>query len=173
MLRIHDLVFDAWGRRFFDHASALVPAGAKLGVVGRNGAGKSTLFRLIKGELTPGEGDISLPRSARIGAVDQEHPATPVSSLIETILAMTDIERDRLTAALAKAHVPRIWARSMRSLDADRSRRRAGAGRRDSRRTRILGGGSGSTDVLLLWRVADARGHGGGPVRRAGPFASG
>ncbi len=45
MLRIHDLVFDAWGRRFFDRATVSLPVGAKVGLVGRNGAGKSTLFR--------------------------------------------------------------------------------------------------------------------------------
>ena len=49
MLRITDLVFDAWGRRFFDSASLFLPAGAKVGLVGRNGAGKSPLFRLVRG----------------------------------------------------------------------------------------------------------------------------
>ena len=40
MLQISDLVFDAWGRRFFDRASARLPERAKVGLVGRNGAGK-------------------------------------------------------------------------------------------------------------------------------------
>jgi ATPase subunit of ABC transporter with duplicated ATPase domains len=64
---------------FFDGANALIPATGKVGLVGRNGAGKSTLFRLIKGELTPSGGDISLPKAARIGSVDQETPASPVT----------------------------------------------------------------------------------------------
>ncbi|MBA3812767.1 MAG: ABC-F family ATP-binding cassette domain-containing protein, partial [Caulobacteraceae bacterium] len=98
MLRIHDLVFDAWGRRFFDHASVTLPAGAKVGLVGRNGAGKTTLFRLIHGRLSAGAGEIGLPRGARIGWVDQEHPATPVP-LLDTILA-ADVERANLTREL-------------------------------------------------------------------------
>ena len=51
MLRIENLVFDAWGRRFFDSASVAIPAGTKVGLVGRNGVGKSTLFKLILGDL--------------------------------------------------------------------------------------------------------------------------
>ena len=58
------------------HASAC-RTGAKVGLVGRNGVGKSTLFKLILGELHAGGGEISLPKAARIGSVDQEHPATP------------------------------------------------------------------------------------------------
>ena len=53
MLQINELVFDAWGRRFFDDASVTLPINGKVGLVGRNGAGKSTLFKLILGELSP------------------------------------------------------------------------------------------------------------------------
>ena len=112
MLRIQDLVFDAYGRRFFDQASVAMPPGAKVGLVGRNGAGKTTLFRLIKGELTPGAGDILLPKAARIGTADQEQAATDVP-LLETVLA-AHLERARLTRELATAapeHLGEIYAR--------------------------------------------------------------
>jgi ATP-binding cassette, subfamily F, member 3 len=125
MLRIHDLVFDAWGRRFFDHATVTVPVGAKVGLVGRNGAGKTTLFRLIQGQLSAGGGDIDMPKAARIGSVDQEHPATPVP-LLETVLA-ADTERARLTAELETAPPERlgdIYAR-LGDIEADRAPARA------------------------------------------------
>src|SRR4029077_16492818 len=101
MLQIDNLVFDAWGRRFFDRASVTIPDGTKVGVVGRNGVGKSTLFKLIVGELAAQEGDILLPKAAKIGSVDQEHPATPVS-LLDTILA-ADTQRETLNAQLETA----------------------------------------------------------------------
>ena len=125
MLRIHDLVFDAWGRRFFDHATVTLPIGAKVGLVGRNGAGKSTLFKLILGHLSAGSGDIDVPKAARIGSVDQEHPATPIP-LLETVLA-ADTERASLLAELEIAEPERmgdIYAR-LNEIEADRAPSRA------------------------------------------------
>ncbi len=125
MLRINDLVYDAWGRRFFDHASVSLPPGAKVGLVGRNGAGKTTLFRIILGQLTQGDGDISMPRDAIVGSVDQEHPATPVS-LIDTVLE-ADTRRAKLMAQLETAdpeHIADIYA-GLAAIEADRAPARA------------------------------------------------
>ena len=125
MLRINDLVYDAWGRRFFDHASVSLPVGAKVGLVGRNGAGKTTLFRIILGQLSQGDGDIILPRDARIGTVDQEHPASPVS-LLDTVLE-ADIERNALTVELETAPPERIADiyHRLADIEADRAPARA------------------------------------------------
>jgi ATP-binding cassette subfamily F protein 3 len=125
MLQINELVFDAWGRRFFDRASVLLPRGAKVGLVGRNGVGKSTLFKLILRQLTPGGGEVSLPRQARIASVDQEHPATPVS-LLDTVLA-ADEERASLLSSLETAEpdaLGDIYGRLI-EIDADRAPSRA------------------------------------------------
>ncbi len=96
MLRIEDISYSVAGRPLLEGASVTVPAGHKVGIVGRNGTGKTTLFRLIKGELTLDTGRITLPARARIGGVAQEVPGNEVS-LIDTVLA-ADTERAALLA---------------------------------------------------------------------------
>ena len=125
MLQIKDLTFDAWGRRFFDQATVSLPKDAKVGLVGRNGVGKSTLFKLILNQLALGSGEIGLPRAARIGSVDQEHPATPVP-LLDTVLA-ADVERATLLDSLETAEpedLGDIYTRLI-EIDADRAPSRA------------------------------------------------
>jgi ATP-binding cassette subfamily F protein 3 len=125
MLQITDLTFNAWGRKFLENASVSLPPGAKVGLVGRNGVGKTTLFKLILGELAAGGDEISLPRTARIGSVDQEHPATPFS-VLDTILE-ADVERHTLMGRLETAppeELGEIWARLI-DIDADSAPSRA------------------------------------------------
>ena len=125
MLQITNLTFNAWGRQFLDDASASLPPGSKVGLVGRNGIGKSTLFKLILGELAANGDEVSLPKTARVASVDQEHPATPVS-VLETILE-ADTERHDLLTRLETAEpeeMGEIWARLI-EIDADSAPARA------------------------------------------------
>ncbi len=101
MLTIRDITFSIEGRLLFERASARIPAGHKVGLVGRNGTGKTTLFRLIRGELALEGGEIALPRGARIGGVAQEAPTSRVS-LLDTVLA-ADSERAALLAEAEEA----------------------------------------------------------------------
>ena len=94
MLSISEINYSVEGRPLFEEASAVIPDGHKVGLVGRNGAGKTTLFRIIRGELGLDAGDINLPSRAKIGGVAQEVPSSE-TSLIETVLAC-DTERAAL-----------------------------------------------------------------------------
>ncbi|WP_170324664.1 ABC-F family ATP-binding cassette domain-containing protein [Ruegeria arenilitoris] len=118
MLRIEDITYAVEGRPLFDGASATIPDGHKVGLVGRNGTGKTTLFRLIRGELALESGNIVLPKRARIGGVAQEVPSSDVS-LINTVLA-ADTERSALMAEADSAEDPaRIAEIQTRLADID------------------------------------------------------
>ena len=104
MLRISEINYSVEGRPLFEEASAVIPEGHKVGIVGRNGAGKTTLFKIIRGELSLDSGDISLPSRAKIGGVAQEVPSSE-TSLIDTVLE-ADIERARLMKESETAEDP-------------------------------------------------------------------
>ena len=104
MLKIDDLNYSVEGRPLFEGATATIPTGHKVGIVGRNGAGKTTLFRLIRGELALEGGAITIPNRARIGGVAQEVPSSS-TSLIDTVLA-ADTERASLLAESETATDP-------------------------------------------------------------------
>ena len=118
MLRIDGISYSVAGRPLIEGASATIPAGHKVGVVGRNGTGKTTLFRLIRGEIPLDAGTIELPKGARIGGVDQEVPGSEVS-LIDTVLE-ADAERAALMAEAETATDPaRVAAIQTRLADID------------------------------------------------------
>ncbi|MCZ6524209.1 MAG: ATP-binding cassette domain-containing protein, partial [Alphaproteobacteria bacterium] len=118
MLAIRNLSFTLGGHHLFDDASALIPNGHKVGLVGRNGTGKTTLFRLIRRELAVDGGDIEVPRNFSIGGVAQEAPASD-SSLMETVLA-ADTERAALLAeAESASEAHRIAEIQIRLTDID------------------------------------------------------
>lgn len=118
MLRIENITYSVEGRPLIEGASATIPNGHKVGLIGRNGAGKTTLFRLIRGELALEGGEISLPVRARIGGVAQEVPSSS-TSLLETVL-QADTERSALLAEAETATDPhRIAEVQARLTDID------------------------------------------------------
>ncbi len=94
MLHINDLTYRIEGRLILDKATAGIPSGHKVGLVGRNGTGKTTLLRIVAGEIHPDDGSLTTAKGDRIGYVQQEAPGGPVS-LIDWVLE-ADTERARL-----------------------------------------------------------------------------
>jgi ATPase subunit of ABC transporter with duplicated ATPase domains len=56
----------------FVEASFQLNAGEKAGLVGPNGAGKTTVFRMIVGEESPDEGEVTCPRRMSLGYYRQD-----------------------------------------------------------------------------------------------------
>ena len=104
MLKINDISYSIAGRQLLANASATIPSGHKVGIVGRNGTGKTTLFKLITNELGLDDGSIEIPKKMRIGGIAQEAPASD-DSLLETVLS-ADTERTELLKEAETASDP-------------------------------------------------------------------
>ncbi|MEO6387381.1 MAG: ABC-F family ATP-binding cassette domain-containing protein [Croceibacterium sp.] len=96
MITITNLTVRLGGRTILDRASAAIPPGGRVGLIGRNGAGKSTLMKVLVGQLDPDEGSVEMPRRTRLGYIAQEAPNGTMSPF-ETVLA-ADVERTELLA---------------------------------------------------------------------------
>ncbi len=59
------------GSTLLDGLSFDIHAGECVGIMGRNGCGKTTLFRLLTGELSPDEGEITIAAGKRLGLISQ------------------------------------------------------------------------------------------------------
>jgi len=118
MLRIDDITYAIAGHRLFESASALIPEGHKVGLVGRNGTGKTTLFHLIRGEMALEGGHIALPPRARIGGVAQEVPGSDVS-LLDTVLSFDTERTDLLAQSETETDGARIAEIQTRLADID------------------------------------------------------
>jgi ATP-binding cassette subfamily F protein 3 len=107
MLSFDNLSVRIGGRLILESASAQIPSGARVGLVGRNGAGKTTLFRVIAGEYATEHGSVQMPPRTRIGRLLQEAPAGP-ESLIDIVLAADRERAALLTEAETAADPNRI-----------------------------------------------------------------
>ncbi|MEP6785446.1 MAG: ABC-F family ATP-binding cassette domain-containing protein [Sphingomonadales bacterium] len=94
MLNLNGITVRLGGRTILDRATAALPTGARVGLIGRNGAGKTTLMKVITGHYDPDEGGTEIPRKSRIGYIAQEAPSGTTTPF-ETVLA-ADTERAAL-----------------------------------------------------------------------------
>jgi ATP-binding cassette subfamily F protein uup len=74
LVDLQGLRYSIGGQRLFDRLNFLITAGTRVGLVGPNGSGKTTFLRLLRGELSPDEGEIKRADLLRIVYFDQNRP---------------------------------------------------------------------------------------------------
>ncbi|MEW4467265.1 ABC-F family ATP-binding cassette domain-containing protein [Parasphingorhabdus sp. JC815] len=104
MLNFSNITVRLGGAVILDGATAALPPGARVGMIGRNGAGKSTLMKVVAGLLEPDDGSVDMPKDARMGYIAQEAPAGSANPL-DTVLA-ADTERAALLEEAETADDP-------------------------------------------------------------------
>src|SRR4051812_10135870 len=77
-----------YGRQMlFVEASFQLNPGEKAGLVGPNGAGKTTAFRMIVGEESPDEGEVTVPKRLSIGYYRQDIGEMSGRSVLDEAIA--------------------------------------------------------------------------------------
>src|SRR4030081_1677780 len=71
----------------FVDASFQLNPGEKVGLVGPNGAGKTTLFRMVVGEESPDDGDVSVPKKVTVGYFRQDVEEMTGRSVLDEAIA--------------------------------------------------------------------------------------
>lgn len=114
MIRLTDITLSRGAKTLLEHASAAINPGEHIGLIGNNGCGKSSLFHLIRGEIEPDHGSISLPPDWLISSVRQETPSLAESAIdyvldghhyyraAQQLLKAAEASNDGM--ALARAH---------------------------------------------------------------------
>jgi len=54
-----------------DNVSFVISPGDKVALIGKNGAGKTTLFKILSKEITPDDGNVTMPKGTKVGYLSQ------------------------------------------------------------------------------------------------------
>jgi ATP-binding cassette subfamily F protein 3 len=72
MISVNNLTIRFGNFELFSDIGFLINKRDRIGLVGKNGAGKSTLLKVINGDISPNEGNISVPTDIKIGYLPQQ-----------------------------------------------------------------------------------------------------
>ncbi len=134
MLNIQNLSYLQGGIPLLNDVNLQAYSNQRIGLAGKNGCGKTTLFRLIRGEIKPDSGEVSMQPGKTIAYVEQEI-ANSDQPALEFVLD-GDVELRLLEKTLAREnHDTRWFAAQQRYEDIDGY----GAGARAAQMLRGLG----------------------------------
>jgi len=116
MLNIQNLSYLQGGIPLLQNVNLQAFPDQRIGLVGKNGCGKSTLFRLIRGEIKPDSGDVSMQSGKTIAFVEQEIAGSDQPAL-EFVLD-GDVELRMLEKILAKENHDPAWFDAQQRFEA-------------------------------------------------------
>ncbi|MEQ8235959.1 MAG: ABC-F family ATP-binding cassette domain-containing protein [Syntrophomonadaceae bacterium] len=89
------------GRPVLTDINLQVKKGDKIAIIGPNGCGKTTLLKLIKGLITPDDGEISIGSRVDMAYFSQEHfDLDPANTLLQEIYSSFDLTLEEARTAL-------------------------------------------------------------------------
>ncbi len=107
MLTVTDLAMEYGAQALFRDVNLQLDRGNRYGIVGANGSGKSSLLRVLAGEETSTRGEVSRPRAARLGILEQDHFAYEDTPILDVVMMGNAVLWDAMVekeALLDNAH---------------------------------------------------------------------
>jgi len=93
MIQLTNISKSFGGQSLFKNLSLKVLSNQKIGFIGRNGSGKSTLFKIILGEESYDEGELSIPKNYKIGTLKQHLKFSEKTVREECALVLSEDEQ--------------------------------------------------------------------------------
>ncbi|MBX9605408.1 MAG: ABC-F family ATPase [Gammaproteobacteria bacterium] len=104
MLTTANVTMQFGAKPLFENVSVKFGNGHRYGLIGANGCGKSTFMKILGGELSPTNGNVSLDPGERLGKLRQDQFAFEEYTVVDTVImgheALWEVkaERDRIYA---------------------------------------------------------------------------
>jgi len=86
MISISNLAKHYGDRTLFEDVSMQFNRGERYGIVGANGCGKSTLLKILTGEEGASDGDLSIPKRAVLGVLEQDHFQYEEERIVDVVM---------------------------------------------------------------------------------------
>ncbi len=86
MISISNLAKHFGDRTLFEDVSMQFNRGERYGIVGANGCGKSTLLKILTGEESASDGDLSIPKRAVLGVLEQDHFQYEEDRIVDVVM---------------------------------------------------------------------------------------
>ena len=114
MISLSNLAKYYGDRVLFENVSLQFNRGDRYGIVGANGCGKSTLLKILTGEESASDGDLSIPKRAVLGVLEQDHFQYEEERIVDVVM----MGNKPLWAAMAEKE--KILAKAEDHFDGDR-----------------------------------------------------
>ncbi len=86
MLTVTDLAMEYGAQALFRDVNLQLDAGNRYGIVGANGSGKSTLLRILADQESASRGEVTRPKAARLGVLEQDHFAYEDTPILDVVM---------------------------------------------------------------------------------------
>ena len=74
LVSLQNVSIEFRGPYFLDDVSCQIEAGGRIGLLGRNGTGKSTLLKMLRGDIQPDHGTVTLAGGTQVAYLHRDFP---------------------------------------------------------------------------------------------------